>query len=225
MTTAILSQLQLALFFKDFEPRPDKLIEPINSVLGNPFDAIPTILPLPPEAPPQIAVVRLTSTSQPFTCNIAKSRIDFFMSAGDSSRSPDEYLSEFDSRISSLLGYLDSTRKLVRVGYIAQYFSPCLNSVDSLEKKYLKVSMSDAEELSVRFNKRQTIGSLVCNDIIEITANAKTNIKGKEEVGLFVQRDYNNVPLERALIRYEMDQIVKEARSLFVLAGINEVLP
>ena len=72
-----LLQLQLALFFHDIENRPDRFISKISEVSGNIFDQMPTIIPVPVTAPPEIPVVILKSGDGTYTCNISKVRIDF----------------------------------------------------------------------------------------------------------------------------------------------------
>lgn len=68
--------LQFALFFKDIVQRPDIEFRDINENMFNIFDAIPQIIPLPKELPPDVPMIIHRSENNEYVCNISRVRID-----------------------------------------------------------------------------------------------------------------------------------------------------
>ncbi|WP_305369474.1 hypothetical protein [Photobacterium leiognathi] len=78
MKTKIIN-LQFAYFLKDIVERPDIEFNTLNADMLNVFDAMPQILPIPRELPSDVPVMVLNSSSGEYSCNISRSRIDFFL--------------------------------------------------------------------------------------------------------------------------------------------------
>ena len=119
-----LIKLQIALFFFEIETRPDRLISVVNDNLGNLFDAMPSIFPIPQEAPPEIPIVTLSDSNQRFSCSIARSRIDFsrVISAGEQLDETDKVITDFQKKANLFVAAVSQAKKVVRFGFIAQYF-------------------------------------------------------------------------------------------------------
>ena len=75
-----LVSIQMAMFANNLIPRPDLLMNKINTKMNNVFDAIPNIINLPMNAPPEIPVAQVTSTNNVYALNISRSRVDLTIS-------------------------------------------------------------------------------------------------------------------------------------------------
>lgn len=54
------------------------LVNAVRQKTGNLFDGMISILPIPPEAPPEVVRASLADMNQIYTCNLSYARIDFF---------------------------------------------------------------------------------------------------------------------------------------------------
>ncbi|MFO1290556.1 MAG: hypothetical protein U1E82_08010 [Nitrosomonas sp.] len=190
--TQIIS-LQFALFFRDIVDRPDIEFADLNTNMMNIFDAIPSIVPIPRELPPEVPIVTQRSESNEYVCNISRSRIDLhFQRIGDQ-RSNAELIVDFNAKVLGFIAYVLKKRSVIRFGMICRYFHEISTAVQAIRGKYFLGSIGDTEELSLRFNKKGTTLDWVINDIVEISAAAAV-IDGKERLGIYIQRDINNNP-------------------------------
>jgi hypothetical protein len=226
LSNAKLIQLQLALFFAENEPRPDKLGQKITDTsLGDVFNQMPIIMPIPLDAPPEIPVVILRSMSDVYSCNISRSRIDFFVKPGENDDS-NQHLIDFIEHIRPFASVVFANRKVNRFGFIGQYMIRTNDPVSKIHGKYLKYNFGDLEELSIRFNKRfkSKNGNLLMNRLIDISKANFTEKNGKEQVGIFIQKDINNVPNDRYLNIEDVLAIIKSEQDDFNSESIMELV-
>jgi len=81
MPTFPIQNIQGVLFIQNFAFRNKLLIaSKINEALNNLFDGDPTILDLPPEAPPEIPRIHLKDHNAVYSLNFSPIRIDFLYS-------------------------------------------------------------------------------------------------------------------------------------------------
>ncbi|EMV0255611.1 TPA: hypothetical protein ACYHN4_003656 [Vibrio cholerae] len=192
-------KLQLALFFESYQMRPDNLIQTINSDMGNLFDAMPQIIPMPEDAPLDIPRVQLRSENNRYNCNIAPSRIDFIMNGNGNNESTwGQLTNDFLAKIRLFLRSVNTRVGIVRFGLIGNFFVPDNANSASITRKYLKIDLNSAEEINLRFNKRNSSHGLNLNNITSInTAIAEVN--NVTSNGVFIELDINNVPEHRRL--------------------------
>lgn len=183
--------LQFALFFRDISDRPDIEFSDINESMMNIFDAMPTIMPIPKEMPPDIPMITQRSDSNEYICNISRSRIDLHFQRINNGRSNTELLADFNAKVYSFINYVLKKRSIERFGIISRYFHEDLTAVQSIKNKYFIESIGDVAELSLRYNRKESTLDWEINDIVEITATVAI-IDGKDKKGIFVQRDINN---------------------------------
>lgn len=190
MKTKIIS-LQFAYFLRDIVERPDLEFSSLNSKMLNVFDAMPQILPIPRELPTDVPVMVLKSSSGEYSCNISRSRIDFFYNRIDESKSNTAILSDFNAKVSGLTSVITSKQEVTRFGMVARYFHHDNTAIHTIRKKFFTSSVDGAEELGLRMNKPAESHGFKINDIIEVNA-AEMQFNGRTHKGVLVQRDINN---------------------------------
>ncbi|HIF5823668.1 hypothetical protein [Vibrio parahaemolyticus] len=192
-------KLQLALFFEFYQMRPDNLMHSINSDMGNLFDAMPQIIPMPEDAPFDIPRVQLRSENNRYNCNIAPSRVDFIINGNGSNESSWVQLTnDFLAKLRLFVRSVNSKAGSIRFGLIGNFFVPDNANSASITRKYLKVDLNSAEEINLRFNKRNSSHGLNLNNITSINT-AIAEINNVPNKGVFIELDINNVPDNRRL--------------------------
>lgn len=216
--------LQFALFFKEVIDRPDLEFADINTNLMNIFDAVPSVMPIPRELPPDVPMVTQRSESNEYICNISRARIDLHFNRVSGNKSNVELLSDFNAKVNGLLSYVLKKRGVVRFGMICRYFHESDSPVEIIKRKYLKDVVDEVEELSLRYNKKSTLLSWEINDVVEIVA-AKATVDGTEKNGIFIQRDINNTPQVNKTINEEsLKKISKTYSERITEKSIEELL-
>lgn len=195
--------LQFAFFLKDVVARPDVEFSSLNSEMLNIFDAIPQIIPVPRELPPEVPVVILTSEKGEYVCNISRSRLDFHLQRVDGNKSNSEILKDFNAKVSGLVKYVVAKQDVVRFGMVAKYFYQDSSPVRVLQKKFFTSWVEGVEELALRYNRKSSAFGMEINDILEISV-VEATAEGKTEKGVFVQRDINNSPEAGKILDTEM---------------------
>jgi hypothetical protein len=223
MSKERLMQLQFALFFDNVDNRPDKLISKIDEALDGVFDQIPTILPIPSDAPPEIPRVNMVSSNGVYLCNIAKNRIDFIVNYMNSGNSVTVNLENFIKMVHAFSETIFRYKNIVRFGFVGRYFINDNDPVNKIQSKYLKREIGDLHEISIRYNKRFERDGLVLNDVIEINQGNIVDNGIVSQVGISVQRDINNVPVDSLNFEKVMS-IVSSCENKFKLSAIMELL-
>lgn len=201
MKTRIIS-LQFAYFLRDIVSRPDLEFSTLNSEMLNIFDAMPQMIPVPRELPPEVPVMILSSERKEYTCNISRSRIDFILQRTNDEKSNLDLLKDFNSKVAGMTKAITSRQEVNRFGMVARYFHQDNTAVRTLRNKFFSNAVDGAEELSLRFNKVSESFGYRINDIHEINA-AEAVTNGKVEKGILIQRDINNNPIQGKHFDYE----------------------
>lgn len=190
MKTKIIN-LQFAYFLKDIVERPDIEFNNLNSEMLNIFDAMPQMIAVPRELPPEVPLVVLRSTNGEYTCNISRSRIDFIQTRLNDLKSNNELLADFNSKVKGLTQSILSKQEVQRFGLVARYFHQDNSAVHTLRNRFFSKVVDGSEELSLRFNKPSDSHGYRINDIVEISA-AELVLDDKVSKGILIQRDINN---------------------------------
>lgn len=220
MSKEKLLQMQIALFFDEIENRPDKLMDKIDDALEGIFDQMPTILPIPPDAPPEVPNVIMNSSNGIYNCNIAKSRIDFSVNYASSSNSVSVDIESFIDKVRLFATVVFSYKNIVRFGLVGQYFFRNPDPLKKIQSKYLKTDLGELEELSIRYNKKFESHGIEVNDLIEVSKGAYMENGRTKQFGVFVQRDMNNVPVDSLKIEDVISLIISRQNN-FKLSGIK----
>lgn len=184
--------VHIILFFDNILPRPDELMHPLNFKLNNIFDAMPNILPLPEDVPKEVPVVILKSRDNTYRCNISRANIDFSLSP----RNLDDFSEiemSFGETAEGLLRAIEEYNKIkiIRIGFVINYFIPDENPASKIVNTYIKKQMSKTNEISIRFNQIQKEKNITINNITYL-ASTELNIEGKKIKGIHIQKDINN---------------------------------
>lgn len=202
--------LQFALFFRDIIDRPDIEFSDINVKMMNIFDAVPSIIPIPRELPPEVPLVTQRSESNDYVCNISRSRIDLHFNRTNEQRSNTELLSDFNAKVLGFINYVLERREISRFGMICRYFYETGEAIKIIREKYFKDSIGEVSELTLRFNRQHAVQDWNLNDIAEISAAVAVMDQGQKR-GIFVQRDINNIPDPRKTLK--LDSLTTISRS------------
>lgn len=215
--------LQFALFFRDLVERPDIDFGDMNIKMLNIFDAIPSIMPIPKELPPEIPVMSLRSESGEFSCNISRNRIDFYITRIGDEKKNTEILKDFNIKVFALCEYILKKKEVIRFGIIGRFFAQENNAIDLIRKRYFNNSFPNVSELGIRYNNLSLFEGCTINDIVELSS-ASLAVDGKEKFGIYIQRDVNNVPLEKEKLDVELLRKISEKYSNLFSEAKIEVL-
>lgn len=205
---------QLAVFFKQQLTRPDQFFSYINDAIGNLFDRMPQIIPLPEEVPAEIPRVTVSSMSGTYVLNVSLNRIDFTLNVADSQFKESESISDFIIKSKLIIKNLPQDNDIVRLGMIGNYFQLERSPATSLAKKYSKKDLGNINEFNLRYNKINQEFGYNFNNIFSIN-NAEINTKGITSDGFFIQKDINNSPSEHTIKKdLAVDIIIKKIKEL-----------
>lgn len=207
---------QFVVFFKQPIIRPDTFFNTLNEGIGNLFDRMPQIIPMPAEVPPEIPRVSATNSSDTYAMNVSLNRFDFTMNVADSKFREDEAMSDFISKLKLIIKNLPNNYDVNRIGMIGNYFELEKNPATALAKKLSRKDLGLVNEFNYRFNKVSQEFGLDFNHIFSFS-NAVINTKGIDVEGIFIQKDINNNPTD--------DVFKKELISDILMKKIKELIP
>lgn len=205
---------QLAIFFNKSLDRPDKFFDSLNEAIGNLFDRMPQIIPLPNEVPPEIPRVTAANSSGVYSCNVAVNRMDFTIQVADSKFSESEAITDFIFKTRLIVKNIPSVYEIVRVGIIGNFFEIDRSSAINLSKKYSKKDLGNLHEFSIRYNKLSQDFGYVFNNVFS-SSSAELNVKGINSNGVFIQKDVNNMPSENIMKRDDVTEIINKKMKEF----------
>jgi hypothetical protein len=224
MSEISLVQLQFVLFFDSIENRPDKFINRVDDALDGIFDQMPTILPIPQDAPPEVPSVIMQSSNGVYTCNIARTRIDLIVNYGNSGQSVSVNVEDFIKQIRIFSNSVNKYKKFTRFGFVGRYFIKDNNPSKKVQNKYFKKDLGELEELNLRFNKRFESNQLTLNDVVEISKGTINEVGRTPQHGVFIQRDLNNVPVTSSVSTDEILTVITSHQNRFTVSGLSELI-
>lgn len=137
-----LQQLQTALFTPGINlTKPIDIAQGLISATGTLFDGQPIILPIPPDAPPEVPRIIVKNSNDSYTCNVSKNRIDFIFTEKGNFRSIRDEKDKFLNHLLSLADLFKSNFKISinRIGTIATLLLPLKESSNKfISEKFLK---------------------------------------------------------------------------------------
>jgi hypothetical protein len=143
-----LQQLQTGLFTPGVNvSKPLDVAQGLISSTGALFDGQPIILPIPPDAPPELPRIIVRNSSGTYTCNVSKNRIDFIFTDKAMAPSLKDKSEEFLNYLLSLVDFLKSTLRTIinRIGTIASLVLPLNESSNKfISEKFLREHLFDS---------------------------------------------------------------------------------
>lgn len=208
-------QVQIALFFKDFISRPDFLAEEINQKMGNVFDAMPTCVDLPIDAPAEIPIVYRKSNKLPHMLNVSRNRCDLMLTPMEENNSLNVIESRYSNEIMEYVKAAISKNDIVRIGVVYTVFEEKTKPCEYISQKYFGGHIKDGNELSFRINKVKNIKGIETNCVFNVS-NVIAEINEKKGEGILFIRDINNVvnPQNNKLTIKQISNILKHSYSL-----------
>ena len=185
-------KIQIALFFKDIISRPDLLAENINQKLGNMFDAMPTCMDLPLDAPAEIPIVYRKSTKLPHLLNVARNRCDLILTPMVENNSLGVIEARYNNEITEYIKAAMSENDVIRIGIVYTVFQEAEKPCDYISTKYFGGLIRGENELSFRVNKVTNIKGVETNSVFNVS-NAIAETNEKKDEGILFIRDINNV--------------------------------
>jgi hypothetical protein len=214
-------KLQLALFFQNPILRPDKLMDGINSSMENLFDTMPQILPIPSEMSPDIPRVQMHSKNRNYHCNIACSRVDFILNGDSQDEAAWSNLTmDFVAKLKLFINSVFEQTKIIRFGLIGTFWIPDKSAITSITNKYFKVHLNSAEEINLRFNKRNSRYGYKLNNITSINHTIEQT-DDQANQGILIELDVNNVPTAEHIKSEIMLQLIEDQMQSFLPAKVK----
>lgn len=191
-----ISDLQFAFFFanppinlKFDEFSVDLRRKPIFTKNG--LDLQTFIFPVPNDVPAEIPRCQITSNNNIFSLTISGNRCDINL------RITDIFSSEiFNQIILSIMDIFQENKlEIIRLGYITRYIIKNNNPDKIIREKFLKIEEDNVLEPFVRFIFKESISSIIYNDVYQIeVAKQRDFTNGIEENILLITQDFNTLP-------------------------------
>jgi hypothetical protein len=189
-------QTQIALFFRNqFEGAFEELALKVkNKFIG----AQSQYLPIPPNAPPEIPRLMLSSTNM--NLNFSKNRVDIFFTTPDG----------MVNITKDILSIIDQYEIVVdRIGFVQKrFFETTIDTLLALITEERRVAT--AKELNIKINVSKQIGAYMCNNIESLIFASLTKLEPAGPVsrqGVLIERDINTLNENRLDYRFKADNI------------------
>jgi len=189
-------QTQIALFFRN---QFEGAFEELALKMKNKFSGIQSqYLPIPPNAPPEIP--RLMLSSSGMNMNFSKNRVDIFFTVPDG----------MENSIKDVFSIIDQYEIVVdRIGFVQKKFSE--TTIDTLLKLITEEQrVATAKELSIKINVAKQIGAYMCNNIETLIFASLTKLEPAGPVsrqGILIERDINTLNESRLEYKFTADNI------------------
>lgn len=232
MKEEILINTQLGLFFDGLIERPDQLVASFNAEMGNIFDKIPVVIPVPNELQlSEIPVVQLSSTSGVYSCNIARSRVDFFI-AGVGKQKFLDIKNDLLERLEKYYNFFSKKSKIKRIGFVTKFFIEDKEQdktiVKLLNKDFQTLHNGDIHEVYIRYVSRGEINDFKINNFTTVERFfARIPEVGDSIKGILITRDFNTIPEENYRDKFGLPGIkifVEKSQEKYRLEAIKKIL-
>jgi len=202
-----------------------KLASDIISASKNILEGDPTILPIPPDAPPEIPRIITKSKDERYTCNVSLNRIDLFSKPkGRDEQSLDVVSGEYLKLLLNLTSLLKENFKIAipRIGIVANLLLELSESSNTyVLRKYIKESslISETHEAQIHaLNKITLSNKIKVNRRLRIITSRSAEDPSNDKY-LSISIDINSVPevpydFDRELIQLTFNAAVDHMKNL-----------
>jgi len=202
-----------------------KLASDIISASEKILEGDPTILPIPPDAPPEIPRIITKSKDERYTCNVSLNRIDlFFKPKGRDEQSLDIVSGEYLKLLLNLTNLLKENFKIAipRIGIVANLLLELSESSNTyVLRKYIKESslISETHEAQIHaLNKITLPNKIKANRWLKIITSRSAQDPSDDKY-LSISIDINSVrevpyDFDRELIRLTFNVAVDHMKNL-----------
>lgn len=204
--------VQIALFAQSALNRPDQLGMKLNQSLNNLFDTMPTIVNLPADTPAEIPVVQMRSSTQWYSLNISRSRVDFIITPSEENQPIEIFENRYGEIISKVLSALYSDESFSRIGIVITGFEKVKSPLQRISEIYFGGTIKEPSELSFRRNKILTHKNVKMNSILCVTDGVETNNNSHETSKIIIYtRDINSSSEHKTISAKQSENIIKYA--------------
>ena len=202
--------IQCSFFTPYVEFRPASILAYLLETVGNIFDGEPLSMPLPPDAPPQIPRIILSSKDHAHKIEVAKERANIFWFRTKEEEDPDlrHLVDEFHN---ILKGYVSSINvEPARISAVLSRFTPVENPAKVLAEHFCKQELNSGplnrpENFELHSHKRFTMSQ---DYIVNSWLRAKTGqTKADKRRVIIVEQDINTLAEEAETRKYNPDEI------------------
>jgi hypothetical protein len=226
----ILINSQFAMFFEQPISRPDLLVSELNNVMGNIFDQIPIIIPVPPDLV-DVPVVQMNSSNGVYSLNIARGRADFFH-AGVGEQKFADIKNDFQKEVETLYEFFSSKTKIKRIGFVTRFFFDEEKQDEIIakliDKDFRNLHNGKTQEAYVRYVSRINLNNLEVNNFTAIEKFfARITGVGDNIKGILVTRDFNTNPEKNYSDKFSKEKIknfITQGENWFNLDKIKNIL-
>lgn len=203
MEQEILINTQLALFFERPIYKPEEFWQDLNYKLDNIFDKTPIIFPVPDDLKLyDIPIVQMTSSTGIYSCNISRSRSDFFISGSGTQTFftiKDDFLRQAEKYFNF---FKEKKEKIKRIGFVTRFFfedksqdkiiAKLLN--EDFKKLHWEKGIDSTHEVYLRYVSRIKINQFEINNFTVIERFfARISGTDEDKKGILVTRDFNTI--------------------------------
>jgi|GEM_PF-1081744 len=225
MSDIKLVSLQTGLFFNKVVTRPDEYVTSLNTACQNIFDALPIVLPIPEDAPPEIPVAQLNSKLKKYASNIGRRRADLFINETNTILQ-ENTISQHFPLVEKFIEFFLRDNTFSRIAFVAKYFSELTNIEESIKKntnsKIVELHSGKPFFSTTQYTSTQDLGEF---HIINFTLIEKATYMEKE--GFMITRDINTNPSSNYSEKLKKDEcvsLINESLSLHKVASFFELL-
>jgi hypothetical protein len=226
----ILINTQFAMFFEQPIARTDLLVSELNNVMGNIFDQIPIIIPVPPDLV-DVPVVQMNSSNGVYSLNIARGRADFFH-AGVGKQKFADIKNDFQGEVEKLFNFFSNKFKIKRIGFVTRFFfeEEKQDEIISklIDKNFRDLHNGKTQEAYVRYVSRINFNDLEVNNFTAIERFfARISGLGDNIKGILVTRDFNTIPEKNYSDYFNKEKIkdfIAKSEGQFNLDKIKDIL-
>lgn len=163
-----LQKIQTALFTPGINlAKPLDVAQNFINFTESLFDGQPVILPIPPDAPPEIPRIILKNSNDSYSCNISQNRVDFIFTEKGTPRSLSDEKDIFLRYLLLNVELLKNKQKVSinRVGTAITFLLPLLESSNKfINEKFLKERLfTDVYEVQFGVLKRLKLSNYEIN--------------------------------------------------------------
>jgi len=193
-----LQQLQTALFTPGVNlTKPLDIAQGLISATEPLFDGQPIILPIPPDAPPEIPRIIVKNSNGSYACNVSQNRVDFIFTEKGIFRPIRGESDQFLNYLLSIVDFLKSDLKISinRIGIITMLLLPLRESSSRfIAQKFLKEQLfSDTYEIQFGILKRSQLTGYDVNCWFRLNTLRNVNDPSNDRM-MLVTYDINTQP-------------------------------
>ncbi|MEX3729024.1 hypothetical protein AB4095_16495 [Bilophila wadsworthia] len=221
--------IQLILFFKNINMRPDKLADSLNKKLNNYFDGFPNIIKTQDNAPLEIPVVFYTTETGNDLMQLSKDRL-IFISNKNIDMEYNDFIISFINKSIDLITVKDFA--VSRVGIVGNIFLKekdpdsfitnkiiCSRGIKSIKG----IGKKDLSEIKIGYNYVGSYNGIAINNVINIQSGiVATQETNEKHNAVLYGIDINTVGIDNDIENTFLSNFIKDKVNIFSKNSFEE---